>query len=91
MCVLQENNGALKDWLMYHKVVYFQLIFPVALVLTLLGACFVGLFWRLASRFDARQCVAEWLDGFSPESYASGAIVAERRPRVSRIAGWLPP
>ena len=43
------------------------------------------------SRFDARQCVAEWLDGFSPESYASGAIVAERRPRVSRIAGWLPP
>jgi hypothetical protein len=69
-CVLEENNGALKGWLMYHKVVHFQLIFPVALVLALLGACFAFLFWRLASRFDARQCTAEWLDSFSLESYA---------------------
>jgi hypothetical protein len=50
--------------------VHLQLIFPIALVLALLAACFVGLFWRLASRFDARQCTAEWLDGFSLESYA---------------------
>jgi hypothetical protein len=47
-----------------------QLILPIALVLALLAACFAGLFWRLASRFDARQCTAEWLDGFSLESYA---------------------
>jgi hypothetical protein len=47
-----------------------QLILPIALVLTLLAACFAGLFWRLASRFDARQCTAEWLDGLSLESYA---------------------
>jgi hypothetical protein len=50
--------------------VLFQLVLPIALVLTLLGACFVGLFWRLASRFDERQCTAEWLDSFSLESYA---------------------
>jgi hypothetical protein len=47
-----------------------QLILPIALVLALLAACFAGLFWRLASRFDARQCTAGWLDGFSLESYA---------------------
>jgi hypothetical protein len=35
-----------------------------------LAACFAGLFWRLASRFDAQNCTAEWLDGFSLESYA---------------------
>ena len=46
------------------------LILLIALGLTLLAACFGGLFWRLASRFDARQCTAEWLDGFSLESYA---------------------
>jgi hypothetical protein len=49
---------------------YLQVILPIALVLLLLAGCFVGLFWRLASRFDARQCTAEWLDGFSLESYA---------------------
>jgi hypothetical protein len=43
---------------------------PIALVLALLAAGFAGLFWRLASRFDARRCTAEWLDSFSPESYA---------------------
>jgi hypothetical protein len=47
-----------------------HLILPITIVLTLLAACFAGLFWRLASRFDARQCTAEWLDGFSLESYA---------------------
>lgn len=47
-----------------------QLILAIALVLTLLAACFAGLFWRLASRFDARQCTVDWLDGFSLESYA---------------------
>ena len=47
-----------------------QLILLIALALTLLAACFAGLFWRLASRFAARQCTAEWLDGFSLESYA---------------------
>jgi hypothetical protein len=47
-----------------------QLILLIALALAFLAACFAGLFWRLASRFDARQCTAEWLDGFSLESYA---------------------
>ncbi len=49
---------------------HFRLIFPIAAGLTLLAACIAGLFWRLASRFDSRQCAAEWLDGFSLESYA---------------------
>jgi hypothetical protein len=49
---------------------HLQLIFAIAIVLALLTACFAGLFWRLASRFDARQCTAEWLDGFSLDSYA---------------------
>lgn len=48
---------------------HLQLVLPTAIVLTLLAACFAGLFWRLASRFDARQCTAEWLDGFSLASY----------------------
>ncbi len=47
-----------------------QLILPFALSLLLLAVCFFGLFLRLASRFDAQQCTAEWLDGFSLESYA---------------------
>jgi hypothetical protein len=49
---------------------YLQLILPIAAVLAFLAACFAGLFWTLSSRFDARQCTAEWLDGFSLESYA---------------------
>lgn len=49
---------------------YLQLILPLALVITLLAICFAGLFWKLASRYDARQCTAEWLDSFSLESYA---------------------
>jgi hypothetical protein len=42
----------------------------IAIVIVLLLACFAGLFWRLASRFDARQCTPEWLERFSVESYA---------------------
>ena len=42
----------------------------IVIALALLAACFVGLFWRLASRFDAQQCTPEWLDRFSMESYA---------------------
>lgn len=47
-----------------------HLIVSIALVLALLAGCFAGLFWRLASGFDARNCTSEWLDSFSPESYA---------------------
>src|ERR1700678_1608564 len=42
----------------------------VVIVIALLAGCFAGLFWRLASRFDAQQCTAEWLDRFSVKSYA---------------------
>jgi hypothetical protein len=58
--------------------VYLQLILPIALVLALLAACFAGLFWRLASRFDARRCTAEWLDSFSLESYAPMGRLLEK-------------
>lgn len=49
---------------------YLHLIFPMVLVLAFLAASFAGLLWKLASRFDAAQCTAEWLDSFFPESYA---------------------
>jgi hypothetical protein len=58
--------------------VYLQLILPIALVLALLAACFAGLFWRLASRFDARQCTAEWLDNFTLDSYAPMARLLDK-------------
>ena len=45
-----------------------MLLFAIAIALV--TACFAGLFWRLASRFDAQQCTAEWLDSFSVKSYA---------------------
>lgn len=48
---------------------HLQLMLPIALVLILLAGCFAGLFWRLASRFDATHCTADWLDD-SLESYA---------------------
>jgi hypothetical protein len=32
--------------------------------------CFGLLFRKLASGFDAQQCTAEWLNSFSPQSYA---------------------
>jgi len=47
-----------------------QMIIPIAIVVLLLSAGFLGLFWRLASRFDAGRCTTEWLDSFSLESYA---------------------
>lgn len=43
---------------------------PLAIVLAAVLACFALLFWRLASRFDAKSCTAEWLDRFSLETYA---------------------
>ncbi len=49
---------------------HLQLILPVALAFFALAAFSAGLFWRLASSFDARRCTPEWLDGFSLESYA---------------------
>jgi hypothetical protein len=42
----------------------------LAIVLAALLTCFALLFWRLASRFDAKSCTAEWLDRFSLKSYA---------------------
>ena len=45
-----------------------MLLITIVFVLMLVG--FAGLFWRLASRFDAQQCTAEWLDSFSMKSYA---------------------
>ncbi len=42
----------------------------ITILVGLVLVCFAGLFWRLASRFDAQQCTAEWLDGFSLKSYA---------------------
>ncbi len=56
-----------------------QLMLPFAIVLVLLAACFVGLFWRLASRFDAQHCTAEWLDGFSLDSYVPMERLLESR------------
>lgn len=51
------------------------IVIPIGLLL----ACFAGLFWRLASRFDAQQCTAEWLDGFSLESYAPMERLLQKR------------
>jgi hypothetical protein len=42
----------------------------LAIVLAAVLVCFALLFWRLASRFDAKSCTAEWLDRFSMKSYA---------------------
>jgi hypothetical protein len=42
----------------------------IAMAIALVVVCFAGLFWRLASRFDAQQCTADWLDSFSLEGYA---------------------
>ena len=51
----------------------------IAITLVLLLGCSAGLFWRLASRFDARQCTAEWLDSFSVKSYAPMERLLEKR------------
>jgi hypothetical protein len=50
----------------------------IAMAIALLAACFAGLFWRLASRFDAQQCTADWLDSFSLERYAPMERLLER-------------
>ncbi len=42
----------------------------LAIVLAAVLLCFALLFRRLASRFDAKSCTAEWLDRFSLKSYA---------------------
>jgi hypothetical protein len=43
---------------------------PFAITLLVLFAALAFSFWRLASRLDAQQCTAEWLDTFSLERYA---------------------
>jgi hypothetical protein len=72
--------------------VYLHLILPVAIVLILLATCFAGLFWRLASRFDARQCTAEWLDSFTLESYAPMERLLEKSDAefLATQAGYRP-
>jgi hypothetical protein len=47
-----------------------QLLLEIAFAVTLLAAGFAVLFWRLASRVNTRDRTAEWLDGFSMDSYA---------------------
>jgi len=42
----------------------------IALIILTFAACFAGLFWHLALRFDVQRCTPEWLDRFSVESYA---------------------
>jgi hypothetical protein len=56
-----------------------HLILPFALLLAALAACFAGLFWRLASRFDAQDCTAEWLNRFSLESYVPMSRLLDKR------------
>jgi hypothetical protein len=51
----------------------------IVIAAALLLACFASLFWRLASRFDAQQCTAEWLDQFSLESYAPMERLLQKR------------
>jgi hypothetical protein len=56
-----------------------ELIFIFALCAALIAVCFAVLFWRLASRFNANACTAEWLNGFSLESYAPMERLLDRR------------
>lgn len=58
---------------------HLSLLLSIALILALLAGCFAGLLWRLATGFDASNCTAEWLDGFSPESYAPMERLLDRR------------
>jgi hypothetical protein len=55
------------------------LVFVFAFGAVLIAASFAVLFWILASRFNANECTAEWLDGFSPESYAPMERLLDRR------------
>ena len=45
----------------------------------LIAICFAILFWRLASRFSSKECTAEWLNGFSIESYAPMERLLDQR------------
>jgi hypothetical protein len=54
----------------------------IAIAIALLAACFTGLFWMLASRFDAQRCTAEWLDSFSVRSYAPMERLLEKSDLV---------
>lgn len=55
---------------------------PLAVTLALLVVGFAGLFWRLASRFDAQHCTAEWLDQFSLRRYAPMERLLDRSDLV---------
>ena len=58
---------------------HLQLILPIALVLILLAGCFAGLFWRLASRFDAHAVYSRMAGRlFSGKLCSHGAIVGEK-------------
>jgi hypothetical protein len=59
--------------------VYLQIILPITLAIAFLAACFAGLFWRLASRFDPSEDTAAWLDRFSLESYAPMTRLLEKQ------------
>jgi hypothetical protein len=54
----------------------------LAIVLASLLVCFAVLFWRLASRFDAKFLTAEWLDSFSLKSYAPMERLLDRNDLV---------
>lgn len=42
----------------------------IALTIIVFAACSMGLFLRLASRVNSQEVTPDWLDSFSPESYA---------------------
>jgi hypothetical protein len=55
------------------------MMFPVlAIAVIFLLAVFAFLFYRLASRFSPESGAAEWLDGFSLESYAPMARLLDQ-------------
>ena len=62
----------------------------IAITIVLLLVCFIGLFWRLASRFDAQQCTAEWLDSFSVKSYAPMERLLEKGAEVEYSDPHIP-
>jgi hypothetical protein len=45
------------------------MIVPIALIFLFLAAGAALLLWKLMSRFDPNECTAEWLDGFSLQTY----------------------
>jgi hypothetical protein len=52
---------------------------PLAITIALLIGCFAILFWRLASRFDAQHCTAEWLDQFTLSTYTPMQRLLDRK------------